>query len=78
MNGFEIAFERNYNLTDDSRQSTQFSYAVVDVLSTAIQTPLDHLEQLLMSVPTPGPSLMSAASQHQQPRFFTLNSMMAV
>ncbi|CAA9966148.1 hypothetical protein PTNB73_08930 [Pyrenophora teres f. teres] len=78
MNGFEIAFERNYNLAADSRQ-----YQLVElgqILEDHVvdsdpsngpstdQKPLDYLEQLISSVPAPGPSLVSAASRGQRQR----------
>jgi hypothetical protein len=72
-NGFEIVFERNYAIDATSRQH-QFlllaevsDHHVVDVKGDGSpgsdSTAHDNLEQVLLSVPAPGASLVSYSSQ---------------
>jgi hypothetical protein len=72
-NGFEIDFDRNYTLDATNRQYQSLvlaevsNYHVVDVKGDGSRrsdsTAHDDLEQVLLSVPAPGASLVSSSSQ---------------
>jgi hypothetical protein len=72
-NGFETVFERNYDLSATTRSHQVMELAqvldryVVDVKGDGSraqdQIAHDYLEQVVLSVPAPGPSLVSATSQ---------------
>lgn len=71
--GFRVVFKRNYVPEEDTRQYQKLLHAevsdrhVVDVKGTGTQvsdsTAHDDLERVLLSVPAPGPSLVSSVSQ---------------
>jgi hypothetical protein len=71
--GFEIAFERNYDLTTDTRHYQILPLArvldshLVDVEGngdpSTDQIAHDHIEDVVLSVSAPGRSLVAASSQ---------------
>ncbi|KAF1943670.1 hypothetical protein EJ02DRAFT_433041 [Clathrospora elynae] len=77
-NGFEIVFKRNYALDATSRPHQSLPLAevsdhhVVDVKGDGSRgsdsTAHDNLEQVLLSVPAPGASLVSSSSQGPRKR----------
>lgn len=72
-NGFEVVFERDYNLDTESRSYQLLVVAevsdthVIDVEGNGSQgsdaTAHDDVERVLLSVTPPGPSLVSSTSQ---------------
>ena len=76
--GFEIAFERNYNIGTDSRSHQVLRLAFVsdhyitdvkgDGSETVDHAAHDHLEQIALSVLAPEKSLISAATQFRPHR----------
>ncbi|PVI04890.1 hypothetical protein DM02DRAFT_725567 [Periconia macrospinosa] len=77
-NGFEIAFERNFDLAASGRRHQVILLGqvldehVVDVEGDGSQstdtTARDYMEQVALSVPAPGPSLISVSSQGPRQR----------
>ncbi|KAF2186882.1 hypothetical protein K469DRAFT_570861, partial [Zopfia rhizophila CBS 207.26] len=76
-NGFEIAFERNYNLDATSRHqilplAQVLDHYVVDVKGDGSQLKdqiaYDYLEQVALSIPAPSRSLVSTSTQGPRQR----------
>ncbi|KAF2258102.1 hypothetical protein CC78DRAFT_479708 [Lojkania enalia] len=82
-NGFIISFERNYNLGSTSRRhqilpvDQVLDHHVVDVKGDGSrsrdQTAHDYLEEVALSIPAPGRSLVSAATQGPRQRVVIQN-----
>lgn len=85
-NGFEIIFERNYVLDATSRQHQSLPLAEIadrhlidvdgDGSPSSDSIAHDNLEQVLLSVPAPGASLISNSSQVRAQPFCSQNSLL--
>ncbi|KAI1451420.1 hypothetical protein F4805DRAFT_103091 [Annulohypoxylon moriforme] len=80
--GFELCFERNYDKGQTSRRHEILPLADVDsvhIIDTpgdgtrsTDQEPKDRLENIVLSVPTPGPSLLPFQSRVSYLDFFMM------
>ncbi|KZT69551.1 hypothetical protein DAEQUDRAFT_765392 [Daedalea quercina L-15889] len=77
VGGFTLEFVRNYNIASDSRPVQRIDLATVSVehirdtdgdeeIVDSDPTPIDRLEEVIVTVPAPGPSLRSAAASHEK------------
>jgi hypothetical protein len=74
LTGFTIAFERNYDIEATNRAHRLITLAEVDDIyvddgdsckggpESTDARPIDKLEKIALSVPAPGPSLVSSSS----------------
>jgi len=77
IGGFTLEFVRNYNLATDNRPVQRIDLATVPMeyiedtegdeeIVDSDATPIDRLEEVIVTVPAPGPSLRSATASRDK------------
>lgn len=74
VGGFTLEFVRNYSILSDTRPLQRIDLAVVpwdcikdtagdeEIVDTGRVTPIDRLEEVIITIPAPGPSMRSTTA----------------